>query len=89
VSERLEPPPQVSHGLLEGEVPRRFLAGQTTRYQVTRACRSAARDGHARRRGAPLPRWLSLDEAHHRRGRELSSGLDNQIAAPYLHSSPP
>jgi transposase len=46
---------------------------QTTRYQVTRAFGLAARDGHARRWGAPLPRRLSLDEAHHRRGRELAT----------------
>jgi transposase len=46
---------------------------QTTRYQVMRAFRAAARDGHARRQGAPLPRRLSLDEAHHRRGRELAT----------------
>jgi transposase len=46
---------------------------QTTRYQVTRAFRSASRDLHARRQGVALPRRLSLDEAHHRRGRELAT----------------
>jgi len=46
---------------------------QTTRYQVTRAFRAAARDRRAGRHGAPLPRRLSLDEAHHRRGRELAT----------------
>jgi transposase len=46
---------------------------QTTRYQVTRAFRSAADEGNAGRQGASLPRRLSFDEAHHRRGRELAT----------------
>jgi transposase len=46
---------------------------QMTRYQVTRAFRAAAHDGHARRRDAPLARRLSLEEAHHRRGLELAT----------------
>jgi transposase len=43
---------------------------QTTRYQVGRAFALGAA-GELAARGAPLPRRLSLDEAHHRRGREL------------------
>jgi transposase len=45
----------------------------TTRYQVTRAFDWAAEDRDAARQGAALPRRLSLDEAHHRRGRELAT----------------
>jgi transposase len=43
---------------------------QTTRYQVGRAF-ALGSAGELAARGEPLPRRLSLDEAHHRRGREL------------------
>jgi transposase len=45
---------------------------QTTRYQVMRAFLSGGDQLAARRASGP-PRRLSLDEAHHRRGRELST----------------
>jgi transposase len=46
---------------------------RTTRYQVSRAFRAAAEDElEARRESRPVRR-LSLDEAHHRRGRELAT----------------
>jgi transposase len=46
---------------------------RTTRYQVTRAFRAGAADELAARREARPARRLSLDEAHHRRGRELAT----------------
>jgi transposase len=54
---------------------------QTTRYQVARAFRVGCEDDLARCRDARPPRRLSLDEAHHRRGRELAtivSDLDSR-----------
>jgi transposase len=46
---------------------------RTTRYQVARAFRGGAEDELAARREARPARRLSLDEAHHRRGRELAT----------------
>jgi transposase len=46
---------------------------RTTRYQVARAFRAGAEDELAARREARPARRLSLDEAHHRRGRELAT----------------
>jgi transposase len=46
---------------------------RTTRYQVARAFRTGAGDELAARREARPARRLSLDEAHHRRGRELAT----------------
>src|SRR6185436_13775324 len=61
---------RVSGGAAHAEVAREE---QTTRYQVTRAFRCAVEQADAGRRGRVLPRRLSLDEAHHRRGRELAT----------------
>jgi transposase len=61
---------RVTGGAAHAEVAREE---QTTRYQVTRAFRCAADDDRVRRGGAMFPRRLSLDEAHHRRGRELAT----------------
>jgi transposase len=72
---------RVTGGAAHAEVAR---DEQTSRYQVARAFRLAADDHHARRAGAALPRRLSLDEAHHRRGRELAtvvSDLDRRCVA--------
>ena len=46
---------------------------QTTRYQVARAFFAGAEELEAARDDRPPPRRLSLDEAHHRRGRELAT----------------
>jgi transposase len=46
---------------------------RTTRYQVGRAFRTGAGDELEARREARPARRLSLDEAHHRRGRELAT----------------
>jgi transposase len=46
---------------------------RTTRYQVARTFRAGAEDELAARREARPARRLSLDEAHHRRGRELAT----------------
>jgi transposase len=46
---------------------------RTTRYQVARAFRAGAGDELAARREVRPARRLSLDEAHHRRGRELAT----------------
>ena len=46
---------------------------RTTRYQVARAFRAGARTSSPARREAQPVRRLSLDEAHHRRGRELAT----------------
>jgi transposase len=46
---------------------------RTSRYQVARAFRAGAGDELAARREARPARRLSLDEAHHRRGRELAT----------------
>jgi len=46
---------------------------RTTRYQVARAFRAGAEDELDARREAWPARRLSLDEAHHRRGRELAT----------------
>jgi transposase len=61
---------RVSGGAAHAEVAREE---QTTRYQVTRAFRFAVDEDDAGRRGRALPRRLSLDEAHHRRGRDLAT----------------
>ena len=58
-----------------------------TRHQVARAFRDGARERAAPERRPP--RWLSLDEAHHRRGRELATvvaeawGLKESFGAVY------
>ena len=60
---------------------------RTTRYQVARAFRAAAEDELAARREARPARRLSLDEAHHRRGRELAtvvSDLDRRCVVEVL-----
>jgi transposase len=59
---------RVRGGAAHAEVAR---CEQTTRYQVTRAFHSVV-DGLASSPAAG-PRRLSLDEAHHRRGRELAT----------------
>jgi transposase len=46
---------------------------RTTRYQVGRAFAAGAADELDARREPQPPRRLSLDEAHHRRGRELAT----------------
>jgi transposase len=46
---------------------------RTSRYQVARAFRAGADDELEARRQARPARRLSLDEAHHRRGRELAT----------------
>jgi transposase len=46
---------------------------RTTRYQVARAFRAGAEDELEARRKRRPARRLSLDEAHHRRGRELAT----------------
>ena len=59
---------------------------QTSRYQVARAFRDA-RDQRAIADVARPPRRLSLDEAHHRRGRELAtvvSDLDRRCVIEVL-----
>ena len=59
---------------------------RTTRYQVQRAFRDAA-DELAERRERRPTRRLSLDEAHHRRGRELAtvaSDLDRRAVIEVL-----
>jgi transposase len=61
---------RVTGGAAHAEVAR---DEQTTRYQVACAFRCAADDDYVRRHGARFPRRLSLDEAHHRRGRELAT----------------
>jgi transposase len=76
---------------------------QTTRYQVARAFRVGCEDELARRREARPPRRLSLDEAHHRRGRELATvvcdlgsrrvvdvldGRSRRVVARYLRALP-
>jgi transposase len=58
----------------------------TTRYQVARAFRDGCGDGLAGREPRP-PRRLSLDEAHHRRARELAtvvSDLDRRCVVDVL-----
>jgi transposase len=60
---------RVAGGAAHAEVAR---CEQTTRYQVSRAFREAADELAGRRERRPIRR-LSLDEAHHRRGRELAT----------------
>jgi transposase len=61
---------RVRDGAAHAEVAR---CERTTRYQVARAFRAGADDElEARAQARPLRR-LSLDEAHHRRGRELAT----------------
>jgi transposase len=61
---------RVRGGAAHAEVAREE---HTSRYQVARAFRGGAEDElEARREGRPARR-LSLDEAHHRRGRELAT----------------
>jgi transposase len=61
---------RVSGGAAHAEVAR---CERTTRYQVARAFAVGADDELERRHHAWPPRRLSLDEAHHRRGRELAT----------------
>jgi transposase len=61
---------RVRGGAAHAEVAR---CERTTRYQVARAFRAGAGDGLEARREARPARRLSLDEAHHRRGRELAT----------------
>jgi transposase len=61
---------RVRGGAAHAEVAR---CERTTRYQVARAFRTGAWDQLAARREARPARRLSLDEAHHRRGRELAT----------------
>jgi transposase len=60
---------RVADGAAHAEVAR---GEQTTRYQVSRAFREAADELAERRERRPIRR-LSLDEAKHRRGRELAT----------------
>lgn len=60
---------RVRGGAAHAEVAREE---QTTRYQVARAFRDG-RDALQAPRAVGPPRRLSLDEAHHRRGRELAT----------------
>ena len=74
---------RVVGGAAHAEVARRE---RTTRYQVQRAFRDAA-DELAERRERRPTRRLSLDEAHHRRGRELAtvaSDLDRRTVIEVL-----
>jgi len=61
---------RVRGGAAHAEVAR---CERTTRYRVTRAFRAGTWDELAARREARPARRLSLDEAHHRRGRELAT----------------
>jgi transposase len=61
---------RVRSGAAHAEVAR---CERTSRYQVARAFRAGAEDELAARREARPARRLSLDEAHHRRGRELAT----------------
>jgi transposase len=61
---------RVRGGAAHAEVAR---CERTTRYQVACAFRTGAWDELAARREARPVRRLSLDEAHHRRGRELAT----------------
>jgi transposase len=61
---------RVRQGAAHAEVAREE---RTTRYQVGRAFAAGAQDELASRRTARPLRRLSLDEAHHRRGRELAT----------------
>jgi transposase len=60
---------RVADGAAHAEVAR---CEQTTRYQVSRAFRAAADELAERRERRPI-RQVSLDEAKHRRGRELAT----------------
>jgi transposase len=75
---------RVRGGAAHAEVAR---CERTTRYQVARAFRAGAEDELEARRQARPPRRLSLDEAHHRRGRELAtvvSDLDRRSVVEVL-----
>jgi transposase len=61
---------RVRGGAAHAEVAR---CERTSRYQVARAFRAGAGDELEARREARPARRLSLDEAHHRRGRELAT----------------
>ena len=61
---------RVRGGAAHAEVAR---CERTTRYQVSRAFRGGAEGELDARREARPARRLSLDEAHHRRGRELAT----------------
>jgi transposase len=61
---------RVRGGAAHAEVAR---CERTSRYQVARAFRAGAEDELEARREARPARRLSLDEAHHRRGRELAT----------------
>jgi transposase len=61
---------RVRGGAAHAEVAR---CERTTHYQVARAFRAGAEDELEARREARPARRLSLDEAHHRRGREFAT----------------
>ena len=61
---------RVRGGAAHAEVAR---CERTTRYQVARAFGAGTEDELEARRGSRPVRRLSLDEAHHRRGRELAT----------------
>ncbi|MGH2961338.1 MAG: ISL3 family transposase [Solirubrobacterales bacterium] len=61
---------RVADGAAHAEVAR---TERTTRYQVARAFSDGADEALRERQEAPALRRLSLDEAHHRRGRELAT----------------
>jgi transposase len=65
---------RVRGGAAHAEVAR---CERTTRYQVARAFRAGAADELAAPREARPARRLSLDEAQHRRGRELATIVSN------------
>jgi transposase len=75
---------RVRGGAAHAEVAR---CERTSRYQVARAFRADAEDELEARREARPARRLSLDEAHHRRGRELAtvvSDLDRRAVIEVL-----
>jgi transposase len=75
---------RVRDGAAHAEVAR---CERTSRYQVARAFRAGAEDELEARRQARPARRLSLDEAHHRRGRELAtvvSDLDGRCVVEVL-----
>jgi transposase len=75
---------RVRGGAAHAEVAR---CERTTRYQGARAFRAGADDELEARREARRARRLSLDEAHHRRGRELAtvvSDLDRRCVVEVL-----
>ena len=65
---------RVRGGAAHAEVAR---CERTTCYQVAHSFRAGAQDEVAARRDARPARRLSLDEAHHRRGRELATVISD------------